>query len=215
MTSLSRSLLGRSLTTVGGLALALSLTGCLSSEKTEELNLDVHWIEPSPVLEDQIDDVIRQLPWSRGFERIEQIRWLASVGEPAYSHLLDLAIDPRDDVSAAALAALGATLDRRLVDPIKALEWTPAREASDLGLERARTLVRLGDWSPIPTLIDGLGDDRVYTRTLCIEALFEATRHDLDFDPHAGPEQRLAAQQRWQGWWATRNGDELLIQGDK
>ncbi|MFT5291469.1 MAG: hypothetical protein ACI82F_003551, partial [Planctomycetota bacterium] len=68
---------------------------------------DSAWIEASPILEQQIQDEVSRLPWTHGFERLEQIRWFASVGEPAYPALLALVNDPRDDVAAAALASLG------------------------------------------------------------------------------------------------------------
>lgn len=168
------------------------------------------WIQPSPILREQIEDESERLPWTHGFERLEQIRWFASVGEPAYTALLELAVDPRDDVAAAALAALGATLDRRLVPHIRKLAWAEERKKSDLGLERARTLVRLGDWSEIPVLIRGLEDERLYTRSLCADALREATHETMDFDPRAERTERDKAIKRWEEWWGERSGEGLI-----
>jgi hypothetical protein len=168
------------------------------------------WIQASPMLRQQIDDEAERLPWTHGFERLEQIRWFASVGEPAYPKLLALAIDPRDDVAAAALAALGATMDRRLVPRIRGLAWSAERLQGDLGLERARTLVRLGDWSQMPFLIRGLSDGRVYTRALCAEALREATGETFDFDPRAPDEARAKSVAAWEAWWLARSGEGIL-----
>ena len=167
------------------------------------------WIQASPILRQQIEDEAARLPWTRGFERLEQIRWFASVGEPGYPDILELAQDPRDDVAAAALAALGATLDRRLVPHIRALPYGPERNP-DLMLERARTLVRLGDWSEIPVLIKGLSDERLYTRSLSVEALREATRENMGFDPRAQEDRRQQAINRWREWWLARSGEGLL-----
>ena len=150
------------------------------------------------------------MPYSHGFDRLEQIRWFASVGEPAYPYLLRLAIDSRDDVAAAALAALGATRDSRLVEPLHELAWTEERGRGDLGLERARTLLRLGDWSEIPALVAGLRDQRLFTRSLCLDALKEATHETQGFDPRAEKGERDKAIARWEQWWLQRTGEGIL-----
>jgi hypothetical protein len=176
----------------------------------DENDAYARWIQPSPLLRQQIQDEAERLPWTHGFERLEQIRWFASVGEPAYPKLLELASDEREDVAAAALAALGATLDRRLVPYIRQLDWTEERAAGDLGLERARTLLRLGDWGEIPVLISGLRDERLYTRSLCLDALKEATQETLEYDPRSEPVERENAVQRWERWWLARTNDGML-----
>lgn len=190
------------------LLLLLGAGSCVSTDANDVV--DTGWIEPSPILRQQITDEAQRMPWTHGFERLEQIRWFASVGEPAYPTLLEMAIDPRDDVAAAALAALGATMDRRLVAAIQELPWPESRRRTDLALERARTLVRLGDWSELATLIGGLRDTRLYTRSLCLDALREATHETLGFDPRAGEEDRERAVERWEQWWLARSGDTLL-----
>jgi len=195
------------------LLLSLFLSACASSARDvrdgngEPLS---PWIQPTPLLAQQIEDEAARLPYSHGFDRLEQIRWFASVGEPAYAMLLRLATDPRDDVAAAALASLGATLDSRLVPHIQGLPWSKERSESDLGLERARTLVRLGDWGEIPVLIAGLRDERLFTRSLCLEALREATHETLEYDPRAEPESREKAVKRWEQWWLQRSGEGIL-----
>lgn len=168
------------------------------------------WIRATPLLAQQIEDEAARLPFSHGFDRLEQVRWFASIGEPAYTVLLRLATDPRDDVAAAALASMGATLDSRLVAHIQALAWSEERMRGDLGLERARTLVRLGDWSAMPTLIHGLRDRRLFTRSLCADALEEATHENHDYDPRAEEEARLRAVARWEQWWLQRTGEGIL-----
>ncbi len=200
--------------TLGAIGVAGLCAGCASNPasapSTAPQKSESGWIQPSPVLRQQIEDEAERLPWTHGFERLEQIRWFASVGEPGYDTLLRLASDPRDDVAASALAALGATLDKRLVQAIHDLQWTPERLQGDLVLERARALVRLGDWGQIPELIAGLEDERVYTRSLCLEALTDATRETHDFDPRADEDTRKRAVDRWKRWWDARAGDSLL-----
>jgi hypothetical protein len=195
------------------LSFLLGLGACAGHERNlrdGSLDPSSPWIQAAPLLGQQIQDEAARLPFSHGFDRLEQIRWFASVGEPAYATLLGLAEDPRDDVAAAALAALGATLDSRLVEHIHKLSWSDERIHGDLGLERARTLVRLGDWSDMPILIQGLKDERLFTRSLCLDALKEATHEANGFDPRAEKDVREKAIARWEQWWLQRTGEGIL-----
>jgi len=53
---------------------------------------------------------------------------------------------------------MGATRDSRLIPYLEAIEIPDGPDAVDLRLERARTLLRLGDWNAVPMLITGLRD---------------------------------------------------------
>jgi HEAT repeat protein len=200
------------MTSMRFLFVPLALAACASTSEVrdESAATDSRWITATPLLAQQIEDEVARLPYSHGFDRLEQIRWFASIGEPAYPYLLRLASDARDDVAAAALAALGATKDSRLVEPLHALAWSTERSTSDLGLERARTLLRLGDWSEIPALIAGLRDQRLYTRSLCMDALKESTHETHGFDPRAEKGEREKAIARWEQWWLQRSGEGIL-----
>lgn len=201
----------RSLTCV--LSLVLFTAACTSTSSRDVRDrsaLQSEWIQATPLLAQQIEDEAKRLPFSHGFDRLEQIRWFASLGEPAYPTLLRLAEDPRDDVAAAALAAMGATLDARLVPHVNELAWAPSRLNGDLGLERARTLVRLGDWTAMPVLIHGLEDERLFTRSLCLDALKEATHETNGYDPRAEASVRARAVERWKSWWLQRTGEGIL-----
>ncbi|MFN0008897.1 MAG: hypothetical protein ACKVXR_13430 [Planctomycetota bacterium] len=192
--------------------LALASTACVSTSSSVGANKPPEgpWLEPSPNLREQIEEKAKRFPWTHGLERVELIQWFAGVGEPAYSTLLEFARDPRPDVSGAALAALGATRDSRLVLHLRAIPSATGPGSVDLNLERARTLLRLGDWDTIPQLIHGLHDDRLITRALCSQALFEATRERFDFDPRGEPDARQASIEKWNAWWTARNADPLL-----
>jgi hypothetical protein len=196
-------------------SMVLLLPACVTTidgrEVRKESSSDSPWLEPSPVLREQIRDQIERMPWTHGADRVDQIRWLASVGEPAYEMLLPVCLDPRPDVAGSALAALGATGDSRLVEPLRALDWQPEMNMDKgLLLERARTYVRLGDWSQVQVLIDGLRDDELWTRSWCAQALHEATKMRFDYDPHGEPEARAAAVERWQQWLDSRRVEGLL-----
>jgi hypothetical protein len=186
-------------------------SACTTTSSSVRTNNHVasEWLEASPQLQQQIDDAAKRLPWTHGLERVELIHWFAQVGEPAYPTLLELALDARVDVSGAALAALGATRDSRLVEPLRALAWSGEPQA-ELALERARTLLRLGDWQMVPELITGLRDERLVTRALCIQALYEATHERQGFDARAEVAEREVAVRKWEQWWAARQADPLL-----
>ncbi|MBM3989477.1 MAG: hypothetical protein FJ298_00560 [Planctomycetes bacterium] len=169
------------------------------------------WLKPSPNLRRQIEDQIARLPWTHGLERVEQITWLAGVGEPAYPYLLELCADARADVAASAVAALGATGDSRLVEPLRQVEWSATAD-QPLRFERARAAIRLGDWSQIGVLVDGLEDDSAWVRGLSIVTLREATRIDLGFDANADEPTRRASVQRWRDWIARRANEGIVAQ---
>ncbi len=62
------------------------LLSCVSSTGNTQQDLGP-WVLPSPSLRQQIDQQSARLPWSRGLERVEIIRWFAGVGEPATTQL--------------------------------------------------------------------------------------------------------------------------------
>jgi len=202
-------------TTLALCLLALASSACVTTTEggqapREDVNT-TPWLAPSPVLREQIDEQLERLPWTHGAERVEQIRWLASVGEAAFEQVLPMCLDPRPDVAGAALAALGATGDNRLVVAIRELDW-PADDKLDKGLrlERARTLVRLGDWTQLTVLVDGLADEEYWTRAWCSQALNEATKRRFEYDPKGSPESRAAAVARWREWIDSRRVEGLL-----
>ncbi len=196
--------------TVLSLATLLVLASCSSTKQVSQSEpAKGRWLTPSPLLRSQLQDEADQLPYVRSIERLELIRWFAGVGEPAYETLLGLLSDPRDEVAAASFAALGITGDRRLVDSIRAADWEPIERTHDLKLERARTLVRLGDWREIPMLIEGLSDERRFTRRLAITALLESTGEDLGYDEDSTETSREIAIAAWERWWLKYSGDPL------
>lgn len=168
------------------------------------------WLRPSPILKEKIDANARRMPWTHGLERVELVRWFAEVGEPAYPALLELCQDTRPDVAGAALGALGSTGDSRLVGELHGLPW-PSEENVELRLERARALMRLGDFSMSVHMIGGLSHERLLVRALCSQSLYEATGKRFGFDPSASEADRVESIERWNEWWrvATTPAVEL------
>ena len=187
--------------------LSLLAIGCQSSNP-DDYQDDI-WLVPSPALSQQIEDQVSRLPWTHGTDRVEIIGWFAGVGEPAYDCLLQLCLDPRADVASSALGALGATGDSRLVHHIRRLDW-PEGLAREVKFERARALVRLGDWSQVESLIRGLSSEELWARSWSIHALEEATKQTFGFYPTDEPEERAEAVARWQTWIDSRRVEGVL-----
>lgn len=207
---LSRPVRTRLHSVVSTLAVCL-LSACVSTQsEVASASKASPWLKPTPTLRQRIADEAARLPWTHGIDRVDLIQWFAKVGEPAYPTLLDMVLDPRADVAGAALAALGATRDSRLVEPLRALPWPTDGDGGDVALERARTLLRLGDWQMVPRLIAGLSDERLMTRALCAQALEEATKERFGFDPRAEADERAVAVAKWEEWWKSRSADPLL-----
>lgn len=168
------------------------------------------WLEPSPDLANRMDQRMEQIPWTQGMEdRVEMIQWWAERGETAYSRLLELAADPRPDVSDLAFAALAASRDSRLVEPMRTIPWPPEDQV-DSRYSRARAHLVLGDWAHVNVLIEGLEDDRLFARGLCFKTLKGATRQDLGYSPLGTEEERAEAAKRWRVWSEERSGDPML-----
>ena len=81
------------------------------------------------------------------------------------------------------------------------------------GLHRARALLRLGDWSMIPRLIEGLDHESFMVRTLSLQALKEATHEDFDYHPGETDLVRRFGVVRWEEWWSARSSDPILTGG--
>jgi len=191
-------------------AVVLTLSSCSSTKEASAGDPAAgRWVRPSPMLEQQIEDAAEQLPWAKGLQKLELIRFFATLGEPAYETLIELAQDPRTSVAASAYSALGATGDGRLVEVLNELPFDAANAPTDLALERARTLARLGDWRTLPTLIRGLEDERLFTRALCDQALTEITGESIEFDPRAPVMERAHGVAAWERWWLKYSGQPM------
>lgn len=184
----------------------LVLAACASTQESRGAD-DPTWLVAKPGLQEEIERNAQRLPWVQNFEaRVELISWFAGVGEPAYETLLALSEDPRPVVAGSALAALGATGDSRLVEPIRARD---ASHDPTIELERARALMRLGDWTAAPTLIDALTSESVYIRAIAARSLAEITGETLGYEAKGEESERAAAVARWRQWWSRRSLDPL------
>lgn len=190
------------------LALAL-LAACGSTRESVRPAHEGPWIQPSPDFERRIDKHAGRLPYLQSLEDFTtEIRWFVGAGEPAYEILLELAGSDDPKVAGTAFAALGSSGDARLVLHLEEIPW-PAEDRSRLRYERARCHTKLGDWSHVDVLIEGLRDGNLWSRSLCFKALRDATGETFDYHPQEEPEAREEAVARWEKWADRREGDEL------
>ena len=190
--------------------LVLPLAAIVGCASTPEVAQKSEWLAPSPSLAQRIDDQVRRLPWTHGEDRVELIHWFAKVGEPAYSRLLEVCLDSRPDVASSAVAALGASGDSRLVDPLNDLAW-PETLHPQVRYERARALLRLGDWRQVGDLVDGLEADALWTRAWCAKALQEVTRQSFGYNPQGDASSRAQAVAQWRRWMRARADEGILV----
>jgi hypothetical protein len=198
------------------LPLALALAACVtdgtrgSAPATAAASgRDRGWVEPTEDLAREIDRHVRSVRAGRSMDvYAREAEWFGGVGEPAYGALLELAGDVDVRIASFGLATLAAQRDSRLLAPLRAAVPQPAD--GPLRLEYARTLVALGDWSEVPTLLDALTSEDVRVRGSAFKALREATGEAHGFHPQASAEERAAAVERWRTWWTARASDPRL-----
>jgi hypothetical protein len=194
-----------------GLALLLLSTSCAGTKGSTRPANDGPWLAGSPEFQRQIERHAARLPYLQRLEEfMEEITWFVRAGEPAYGTLLELAASEDTKVAGTALTALGGSGDARLVPYMNKIPWPEGEGTERLAYERARAHVRLGDWSRLDVLIQGLSDDNLYARSLCFKALRDATGEGFAYHPQSEADVREASITRWQGWNERRSGD--LIQ---
>ena len=167
------------------------------------------WLEPTPQLQTEMDMMRERMPWIKGPEESQDmIEWWTQLGEPGYATLLEIAQDPKAKVADLAYAALAGSRDKRLVSSLREIPWdetSPQR----LQYSRARTHLRLGDWSHIDVLIKGLRDESEFSRAYCAQILKTATNNDFGYQYNAPVEERAAAVEKWEAWYQERAAEAV------
>jgi hypothetical protein len=177
-------------------------TGSISTADSDSI-----WVQPTPQFRRKLVEQAERVPYiQRPEEMVEIIRFFVQARESAYDLLLEMAASSHPKVVGTALAALGETRDERLAPYVIAL-GLPAGGGRQLQYERARCLVKLGDWSELPTLVSGLRDDELWFRALCAKALRDATQLSQGFLPGGDEDEREVAVQAWEAWLVAREAD--------
>jgi hypothetical protein len=195
-----------------GLLLALTsvlLAACITTGtgSISTSSSDSEWVQPTPQFRRKLRQQADRVPYiQRTEEMLAVIRFFVQARESAYDLLLEMAATSNPKVAGTALAALGETRDERLAPHVAALELR-AEGGRQLQYERARCLVKLGDWSEMPLLVSGLRDDELWFRALCAKALRDATHLSQGFQPDGDEVEREAAAQAWEAWLVAREAN--------
>lgn len=195
-----------------GLLLALSsvmLAACVTTGtgSISPADSDSIWVQPTPQFRRKLVEQADRVPYiQRTEEMVEIIRFFVQARESAYDLLLEMAVSPHPKVVGTALAALGETRDERLAPYVAAVDLRVGG-GRQLQYERARCLVKLGDWSEMSILISGLRDDDLWSRALCAKALRDVTHLSHRFFPDGDEGEREVAVQAWEAWQVAREAD--------
>ncbi|MBL8693896.1 MAG: HEAT repeat domain-containing protein [Planctomycetes bacterium] len=191
-------------------ALILLLAAACSASRSS-LADDATYPTPSPFVEAQIDQHLHDVPYLKGRQVVDACASLVRLGPAAIPRLKDAVADEDPVRRAFALNVLGAMGDRRVIETLR--EATRDPEPS-VRYEAARSCMRLGEWSVLGVLVDGLQDESVYRRTLCHDALRKNTGVDFGFQPQAPTEERAAAVAKWRSWWSQHSKDTLAMRSE-
>jgi len=171
----------------------LLLPSCMSARKIPQYQ------SASPLLEEEIDTHLRELPYRHGAELIATLNRLVFIGEPAIPSLVRSLRAEHPKSRSNAAYVLGEIRDRRTIPPLRrALDDA----APEVRYEAAASLLAMGDWSGVPVLIDALGDGDPYHRYKAIHMLERHTHQDLGYDYQASEDERAAAVRRWETWFS-------------
>ncbi len=192
-------------------SLSCASTSASTSTGAQETKItQSKFLLPSPQLANDLKMNAERMPWLQGqTEQQEMIEWFSHAGESAYTILLELAADPRPKVANMAFAALAASRDQRLVEDLRMIPWSDDIP-KPVQYSRARAHLKLGDWSHIGLLIDGLEDKVAYNRSLCARILKGATKNNFGYDYRMNEVDRAPALERWKRWYEERAADAIL-----
>jgi HEAT repeat protein len=153
----------------------------------------------NPLLQEEIDTLIRDLPHMHGPELFGAMTRLITIGEPAIPSLLEALHGENPKRRSTVAYVLGEIRDRRVIPQMQeALQ----DEVAEVRYEVAASLLVLGDWSAIPALIEGLRDGNPYNRYKAFRVLNEHTHQDMGYDYQAPEGERSAAVDRWETWYS-------------
>jgi HEAT repeat protein len=191
------------------IVVALALGGCRASPRPAERSRapkkeapDKAFYEGTPEMRARASQQIARFDDERIMERMDASRRVAAIGEPAVPLLLDaLASSPSPQTRGMAAYTLGFVKDHRARHPLaRALE----DGSTDVRMEAATALLRLGDVRGFAPLIAALENADALVRARAIQVLQDATGDALGFRADEEPQERAAAVARWRGWLARR-----------
>ncbi len=191
--------------------LALPIAGCQTTIDGRSVEDKEESVYPSAsaFTRVQIERTIHDVPYLQGRAVIDACAFLARIGPAAIPQLAQALSDPEPARRSFALNALGAIGDRRALEQIRT-GLTDADRA--VRYEAARSCVRLGDWTGMPVLVEGLADDSAFYRGLCFDALQRETNLDFGFRALGAEEERAVSVTRWRDWWQRHETATVALQ---
>jgi HEAT repeat protein len=180
---------------------AVLFTGCMTVTTLENPKDDPGKYEKAAgFLEEEIRDRIYNMQYQADAELYQNMKRLAYIGEPAIPFLLEGLDDSSPRTRGSVAFVLGLIRDRRTIpDLIEHLD----DDVAPVRYEVATTVCVLGDNAGYPVLIEGLKDDDIRNRYKAHEALLLLTQLDFGFEHDAGPDDRIKAVRKWEGWYES------------
>lgn len=183
--------------------LLFAMTACSTTESKVS-----PYQQPNQLMSTEINQRIEQIPFQHREELVQNLLWLAQVGEQTIPALLTGLNHENPKVRSSCCWVLGRMRDRRTVPQLQQLVND---SETSVRMEACRSLVMMGDLQQSPKLIEGLDSDRKEVRYMCHEALKSATGHDFGYDHLNQNQQELqVAVLRWRQWWGEYAGDKFF-----
>lgn len=179
------------------------LQSCASTSNSD-------FVSPGEIMEEKIAESIAAIPFQHQQELVDNLLWLAQLGEQAIPAVSEALSAPEPKVRSSAAWVLGRMGDKRSI-PFLRKQVSDSNEI--VRLEVSRSLLSLGDYSQIPVLIAGLDSELQYVRFLCYDALSNTTGKSFDYDHRISDRgDRAGSVEKWQQWWAAQK-KETWFQG--
>jgi len=178
-----------------GLA-SLVLGGCMSRNKEPQYQ------SAGALLDDRVAQTVSQLKYQNGQELMQSISWLIYVGEPAIPKLIEGLSDGDPRTRSTSAFILSEIRDRRVIPHLRPLL---SDQVAYVRYEGAAALVTMGEWSGVPTLIQGLADGEKRNRFKVYDVLHRTTGLDFGYDPLGPEEDRARAAEKWRAWWVSKS----------
>ncbi len=188
--------------------LPVVLPSCSGTTSPKDAEFDSGGALMSSLIQERLD----QVPYQRKDELMNNLLWLAQVGEPAIPKLKKALNSDNAKLRSNSAYVLGAIGDRRV---IPFLRKYISDENQLVRLEVARSLILLGEYEGMPELLTGLDSDHLQVRAMCFDALKSVTGKTFDYD-HRQKDQALRREsiRKWKDWWTAQSGEAWMQSHD-
>ncbi|MFO0984015.1 MAG: HEAT repeat domain-containing protein [Planctomycetota bacterium] len=155
--------------------------------------------ETPEAIKNQITQLVELMRHDDRAQFLQHLRLLTQFDSFAVPQLVELLDDQNPRMREGAAFTLGEIANDARVIP--ALKDHRQDKNEFVRLEVARALLVRGEWSGIPTLIQGLRSEDPAVRMNCNQALRDETLKDFGFATDGSSEEREASIHKWESWW--------------